>query len=160
MTLDEQLELLAKFPQAVKAAALDAEDRLVDVLGTVSSVSSAVASWKRGAVSEVVDGEKGRDWVAKAGGSYKRSYNTTGLLSLISKEMQWSVAQTLGFMLNENMIEIKWKWTPLNKFLRDNNILALIIKREVEDGDEKFHIGEVWDSGYLSYKPIERDDDA
>jgi len=160
MTLDEQLELLAKFPQAVKAAAMDAEDRMVDVLGTVSSVTSSVASWKRGVVAEVVDGEKGRDWVAKAGGSWKRSYNTTGLLTLISGEMDWSLPQTLAFLLNNDIVRLEWRWTPLNKFLRDNNILSLIIKREVEDGDVKFHIGEVWDAGYLSYKPIERDDDA
>ena len=111
--MDEQLELLAKFPQAVKAAALDAEDRLVDVLGTVSGVQSAVASWKRGVVSEVASGEKGRQWVAKQGGAYERSYNTTGILSLIAEHNDWSLAQTLGFLLNNDIIRIEWRWTPL-----------------------------------------------
>ncbi len=155
MTLDEQLELLAKFPQAVKAAAVDAEDRLVDVLGTVSSVQAAIAAWKKGAVSEVSDGEQGRQWTAKEGGSYDRSYNTQGLLSLIGSTMNWTLPETLSYLMQADIIEIKWKWTPLKKFMRTNGVDALIIKKEIEDGDPKWHIGEWWKRGYMSYKPID-----
>ncbi len=155
MTLDEQLELLAKYPAAVKAATIDAEDRLVDVLGTVHSVQSQLAEWKKNTVSEVSDGERGRMWFTKQGGTYQRSYNTSSLLVKLMPE-GGSLAQTLAMLLRLNVISIKWNWMPLKKLIRDRSDIR-IIKKEIEDGDPEWDIGEWWKSGYMSYKPVTKD---
>jgi len=157
ITFDEQLDLIAKYPQAVKAATLAAEDRLVDLVGTVSSNQARIREWKKGATAEMSDGEKGRRWFAVQGGSYQRSYNTQSLLAKLTDE-DGTLASTLAYLLQSGVITLKWNWTPLKKLIRERTNIR-IIKKEIDDGDPDWDIGEWWKSGYISFKPVENEEE-
>ena len=158
ITFDEQLDLIAKYPQAVKAATLAAEDRLVDLVGTVSSNQAAIREWKKGATAEMSDGERGKRWMAVQKGAYQRSYNTDMLLAKLARTDGGTLASTLAFLLQTKVITLKWNWTPLKKLIRERMDIR-IIKKEIEDGDLEWDIGEWWKPGYLSFKPVETEEE-
>lgn len=152
-SIDEQIDMLAAYPSAVKHAIVNSEDRLVDVIGQVHSNQARIREIKRHAISEIDDGEKGKRWKAEVGGSYKRSYNTESLLAKLS-EGHASLAHALAFLLQTGVIKLQWNWTPLKKLIRERNDIK-IIKREVADGDPEYDIGEYWDPSNPTYKPVE-----
>lgn len=151
--IDQMIDAISLYPAAVKLAITNSEDRLVDVIGQVHSNQARIREMKKGAVSEIGDGERGKRWMAVIGGSYERSYNTQSLLSKLTAEGS-TLAQTLAFLLQTGVITIKWNWTPLKKLIRDRSDIR-IIKKEISDGDPEWDIGEYWKSGNPTYKPIE-----
>jgi len=151
--IDQMIDAIALYPQAVKLAITHSEDRLVDVIGQVHSNQARIREMKKHAISEIGDGEQGKRWKAEVGGSYKRSYNTSSLLAKL-QEGTTGLAATLQFLLQAGVIKITWNWTPLKKLIRERNDIK-IIKREVADGDPEYDIGEYWDPSNPTYKPIE-----
>ena len=151
--IDQMIDAISLYPQAVKLAITNSEDRLVDVIGQVHSNQARIRDMKKGAISEIGDGERGKRWMAVIGGSYKRSYNTSSLLAKLMSA-DGSLATTLQFLLQTGVISITWNWTPLKKLIRDKPEIR-IIKKEISDGDPKWDIGEYWQSGNPTYKAIE-----
>ena len=151
--IDQMIDAISLYPQAVKLAITNSEDRLVDVIGQVHSNQARIRDMKKHAISEIHDGEKGKRWYAEVGGSYKRSYNTQSLLAKLGSQGS-GLAATLQFLLQTGVIEIKWNWTPLKKLIRERTDIK-IIKREVADGDPEYDIGEYWDPSNPTYKPVE-----
>ena len=151
--IDQMIDALSLYPQAVKLAIVNSEDRLVDVIGQVHSNQAQIRDMKKHAISEIDNGEQGKRWRAEIGGSYKRSYNTQSLLAKLT-DKGGSLASTLAFLMQTGVIKIQWNWTPLNKLIRGNSDIK-IIKREIEDGDPEYDIGEYWDPSNPTYKPVE-----
>lgn len=154
--IDQMIDALSLYPSAVKVAIANSEDRLIDVIGQVHSNQAAIRSMKKSAVSEINDGEKGKRWLAVVSGAYKRSYNTQGLLAKLTPK-DGTLASTLGFLLTSGVITLKWNWTPLKKLMRETDVQFKIIKREVADGDPEYDIGEYWEAGNPTYKPVEEE---
>lgn len=157
LSLDERLDLLAKYPAAVKAAIIDSEDRLVDVLGTVHSVQAQIQKLKLDASTELDYSDTGRRWQADQDGKNQRTYNTQSLLAKLSDG--GALGTTLRWLMHLGVISIKWNWEPLQKLIRDRDDINFV-KHDIDDGDPEHDIGEWWKYGRHTYTPVEEDTDA
>jgi hypothetical protein len=154
--LETKLDLLDKYPAAVKAAIMEAKDEseLVDVLGTVMSVRRRVDGQRRLASSEVTPtatehikaGERHTVEVAR---SANRSYNTPELMKLMQDN-----GLTILDLLDIDVLRISWRWTDLKNFVERRGIKLKVVKKEIPElGDsDGAHVGEYWTDGNPSWK--------
>jgi len=144
-------------PRVAKAAVMAArnDDELADTVGTLNSVRAAIQQLKVSTQTELPDGAGGSRWLYTAERKSHRSYNTS---SLILKAMNAigspNFGQALRFLIEKGVITIKWNWTPLQQLIRDHNIEVTVVRHEIEDGDPNADIGEWWDDGKHTLKPV------
>ena len=146
--LETKLDLLEMYPAAVKQAIMEAQSdtEMVDVLGTVASVTRRVNEQRRLATPEVVptsdEGElKGERHMVEVSRSATRSYNTAALM----KTMQ-DGGMTLMDLIEMNVVNLSWRWTELKNFAHRRGMDLRMSKDSVlELGDiDGPHVGEVW----------------
>ena len=158
LDFDTVVEMIEEFPKQVKWAIEHApEDRMVDMLGTINSVATAINVAKRRAASEIQDGDHGKTWVAEQGRKGMRSYNTSSLLRIIADTFEQSenMLATLMYLLGAEVITIKWSWTNLSNLIRKENLDLRVARHEITDGDPEYDIGEFWTDGPVRYVPRE-----
>lgn len=150
--------VLKYMPDQVRKAIAAAEDtaELVDVLGTVHSVTAIISGIKRRAASEVESGDAGRRWYLQRGRVAKRTYND---MSLILKFQQaWkhkSATMTIGELIDEGVLELKWNWTPLDKLISEYEMtLSSVTGRSVTSGDD-YDVGIEWGNKSPSYVALD-----
>lgn len=149
--LRTKVDLLAKYPAAVKDAIMTAEsdEELLDVLGTVVATSRRVTEERRLAQAEVLptaaEGRKsGEDWSVEVLRQARRTYNTPAIM----KTMQDNGISFLDLM-DANVMTVSWRWTDLKRYADQRGIKLLIQPSEVPtmgQPDGK-HIGEIWGEG-------------
>jgi hypothetical protein len=152
----ERIDVLESVPKLLHDAILEAEgDELIDVLGTANSIQTRIGSIKRLAATEVVDGEHGSKWRFEQGRKGVRSYNTNGLLAAIRQQAGLdSLQSVITFLLGRGVVTLKWNWQPLEKLIKQYNLDLRVGRREVEDGDPDYEIGEYWTNASPSYKAV------
>ena len=149
--LRTKVDLLSKYPAAVKDAIMTAEsdEELLDVLGTVVANTRRVSEERRLAQAEVLptaaEGTKGgEDWAVEVKRAAKRTMNTPAIM----KTMQDNGISFLDLM-QANVMSVSWRWTDLKRYADQRGIKLIIEAHEVPsmgqpDGS---HIGEVWGEG-------------
>ena len=154
--LRTKVDLLAKYPAAVKEAILTAQsdEELLDVLGTVVANTRMVSEQRRLAQSEVLPTahevtKSGELWSVEVRRAAKRTYNTPAIL----KTMQDNGVSFLD-LLSANVMSVGWKWQNLTRYAEQRGIRLTTEGREVpEMGDpEGSHIGEIWGDGSPSWR--------
>jgi len=154
--LETKLDLLDKYPAAVKDAIMTAknDEELVDVLGTVMSVRRRVDSERRMAATEVTPTaaehtKAGERHYVEVSRTAKRSFNTPELMKLM---------QGKGFslldLLDHDVLRITWRWTDLKNFAERRDIKLVKVKQEIPElGDsDGAMVGEYWEDGNPSWK--------
>jgi len=149
--LRTKVDMLGKYPAAVKDAIMTAEDEgeLLDVLGTVVANTRRVSEERRLAQTEVLptaaEGHKsGEDWMVEVKRQATRTMNTPALM----KTMQEHGISFLDLM-EANVMSVSWRWTDLKRYADQRGIKLLVEAHEVPtmgqpDGS---HIGEIWKDG-------------
>jgi hypothetical protein len=165
MASDEELEFntviegIEQFPRQVKWALAHApENRMVDVLGTINSVATAINIAKRSAASEMHAGDTGETWEVEQGRRGMRSYNTSGMLSTIGNHMQHSqVWTTIKMLMDTGVLKLEWSWTNLEKLIKVMNLDLRVARHEIEEGDPDYDMGEYWDDAPVKYVPRKKE---
>ena len=158
VTFDEQLRLIAMYPAAVKQAALNSEDRLVDLVGIVHSNQSAIRGMKRGWMAEIEDGDRGHNYEIQIPAPRDRSYNTSALLEKLMAAGEMTLPQLLQYLVMSDVIRINWQWTNLKRELRVAGIGVRIAGHEIADGDPDWDIGEIDGKGSPKFVPLETEE--
>ena len=148
--LNGRIEVIDAYPEAVKAAIMEAKtDReLVDVIGSIKSAERRYKVDVQGAVAEVKPEAnhvlKGDVYAVETKNEAKRSYNTPNLMTKFQAE-----GVTLLDMLDAGVLTLSWRWMDLKRFAKSRGIDLDIVEREVPtmDSKEKADIGELWDTG-------------
>lgn len=156
MSTTERIVALNTVPGLVQQAILEAEgDELIDVLGTANSIQSQIGTIKRTAASEISDGDHGERWEFTQGREAKRSYNTDGLFTRMLEDLPIEdLPHLLMFLMGRGVIRFNWQWTPLLKLIKEYNLDLKTVRREIEDGDPDYEIGEYWKDASPSYKAV------
>ena len=156
--LTSKLDLLEKYPAAVKDAIMTAQDEseLVDVLGTIVANSRRVTEERRMAQAEVLptaaEGLKvGDRHTVEVRRAAKRTYSTPAIM----KVMQANGVSFLD-MLHAGVFTLSWRWTDLKRFAEMRGIKLVVEAHEVNamgepDGEQ---VGEVWGDGNPAWKPV------
>ena len=160
LTLDERLDFLEMYPTAVKKAIADAGDRLVDVVGVITTNTRQVAEQKKMAVSELVTGERGQRWSIEQGRKADRSYNTPGILAALLADYDGTLLELLLHLRTIDVVRLSWQWTKLDKFANDLGVELRKSRVQIEDDDDTYLVGEVWGDGSASFQPINEEDDG
>jgi hypothetical protein len=128
---------LKALPRLVKELILNAtEEERVDVLGEVRFVEKAVAAERQMAMSEIHRGAEGQDWYVKQPRACTRSYNDSALLLKVADAKGMTLMQTIGFLLQNNVLVFEWKWTNLKELVRELKLETTIVQREIIAGDQ------------------------
>ena len=154
--LETKLDLLDKYPAAVKDAIMEAknDEELIDVLGTTMSVRRRVDVQRRLAQSEVAPTaaehvKAGERHTVEVSRSAKRSFNTPALMTLLQDK-----GMSLLDLLDHDILRITWRWTDLKNFAERRDIKLTIVDREIPElGDsDGAQVGEYWEDGNPSWK--------
>lgn len=145
---------LAQYPQQVKQAIMLAQGdgEMVDVLGTVNSVERHVGDQRRRAAAELEPGIEGDFWEFGQGRIAKRSYNTTSLLNKFIRARDESLLGVIIWLIDNDILRVSWQWKKLQAAVNRYDISLSIAKHEIQDGDVKHDIGEVWGWGSPKYE--------
>lgn len=150
---------LKALPNQVREMILGAtESERIDVLGEVREVEKALASERKLAMSEIEKDSEGTEWYVDQGRVCKRSYNDSALLVAIADAKGLGPLAAIGYLLQEGIITLNWKWKPkkglgLKRLIEDLGITVKTVQREIISGDDA-DIGENWVDGYASTKLI------
>lgn len=156
--LASKLDLLEKYPAAVKDAIMTAESEteLVDVLGTIVGNTRRVTEERRLAQAEVLptaqEGMKRGDrHTVEVRRSAKRTFSTPAIMTIMQ-------ANGISFLdlLNAGVFTISWRWTQLKQFAEARGIKLVVEAHEVAamgrpDGEQ---VGEVWGDGNPSWRAL------
>lgn len=148
-------------PKMAKRLLLAAEDtaQLVDALGTINSTERSLADERRLAASEVEPGDAGTVWSVEMNGKWNKSYDTPGLIAKFMDVYGLSPLQTLQTLIHEGILDLNWKWTPLQNAVKEHGLDLRVVNHEIEEGDDA-DVGRVWFEGYRKYVPTEKEDDG
>lgn len=140
--LKEAIDRIDTFPRDVKAALMEtrSDADVIDVIGTVKSVERRYKPLIRSATAEHAPGQGssvvGELHRADTPRVTDRSYNTPRLM----RKMQDN-GITFMDLIEHGVIDVKWRWTDLERFARTRGIDLTIVGHEVtemganEDGD-------------------------
>lgn len=148
--LAEALARLDTYPEAVRDALMQtrSDEDEIDVIGRVKSVERRYKPYIQQATAELElepgvpkHGEHHTVEVTRAA---QRSYNTANLLRLMQDN-----GITIMDLVDHGVIDIKWRWTELDRFTNRRGIELTKVSRELTPlGDEEGHVGEVWGTSY------------
>lgn len=145
---------LKALPKVVKAMIIDAtETETIDILGEVREVEKKLASERKMAMSEIPKGSEGEDWWVKQGRKCNRTYNDSQLLIKVADAKDMTPIQAIGFLLNNRILTIEWRWTELKELIHELKLETLIANRPILAGDQA-DIGEDWVDDYASLEPV------
>jgi hypothetical protein len=154
LKLKRALTNLSKTPDKVQAAYLltEGDEDTVDLLGTVKKIEQQLAVFRRNLEAETPTQTTGTKTHIKIPRSCKRSYNNSGLMAAMSTWLNLDGVALIGELVARKIINpIGWRWTETEQALTTAGIPIRKINREVEDGDMKYDIGEVWTDGSAEY---------
>lgn len=129
------------------------EDEAVDVVGEVAAIIRDLQDFNKSLKSEMAPEATGRGYVATTSRSAKRSYNTQGLLAATVAAMDtrreagtppFSLFDALKALMAADAVRLTWRWTELQAAAIEYDIPMTIVRHEIEDGDLKALVGEVW----------------
>jgi len=123
-------------------------DEMVDTIGRLKALEGRLARYRKDLESEVVAGDTGDEFKVTGSRSATRSYNTNGLLAAFAD------SGGLAALLAEDAVRLTWRWSELQTASQRHDVTMAIAKHEIEDGDPKALIGEVWEDK-TAVKPIE-----
>ena len=154
--LEKKLELLGKYPAAVKKAIMSAktDEEMVDVLGTVMSNRRRVDTERRLAASEITPTAAehtfaGERHSVSVNRSANRSFSTPALMKLLQDN-----GFTLLDLLESDVLRVSWRWTELKNFAERRDIKLDIVDKEIPELGEADgpHVGEYWTDGNPTWK--------
>ena len=152
--LKRALTTLSKTPDKARAALTltEGDEDVVDLLGTVKKIEQQLGAFRRGLEKETPSDTTGTRSSVHIPRSCKRTFNTQSLMAAMGNWLQLSGTPLLGELIARKIINpIGWRWTELDGAMTAAGIPFRKIDREVEDGDMKFDIGEVWTDGSAKY---------
>ena len=150
--------MLKALPKMARELVLNSsEDEIVDVVAEIRETEKGLADERKLAMTEIEGGARGREWYVAQSRQAKRSYNDMSLLTKIADAMDMSLLQSIGWLLNNGIITIGWKWTPLKELVRELGVEITTAQREITAGDPA-DVGEVWKDSYPSFKRIEKEE--
>ncbi len=130
------------------------EDEAVDVVGEVAAIIRDLQAFTRSLKSEMAPEATGRGYVATTTRSAKRSFNTQGLLAATQEAMAEQIMEdesrhvtmvdALKALMAVDAVRLTWRWTELQAAAIEHDIPMTIVRHEIEDGDPKALVGEVW----------------
>lgn len=91
----------------------------------------------------------------------ERSYNTPGLLTLFTEALDMPLSQVVASLSRdtanrERVLDLKWRWTPLQNYARQLGVKLNIRDGEVEDDLDGPHVGVVKKQTGVDRVPIVR----
>ncbi len=148
-SFEEKLDLIEKFPAAVRAAVMAARNPsdMVDVLGTVNSAAGRANEEKRLAASELESGSIGNRWSVEIGRRATRNYNTLALMKDI-----YNGGVTIMDLIELDVVRIQWQWSNLRKLFDQSETMPKLRITQGDMGDS--HVQEDWKDGYPKYTPL------
>lgn len=129
------------------------EDEAVDVVGEVAAIIRNLQDFNKSLKSEMAPEATGRGYVATTSRSATRSYNTQGLLAATVDAMDmrrpsgtppFSLLDAMKALMDADAVRLTWRWTELQAVAIEYDIPMTIVRHEIEDGDPKALVGEVW----------------
>lgn len=120
------------------------EDSAVDVVGEVQRLERRLTDFRRMLVSELPAGVEGDVYRVEERNSASRTYNTNGILAAFTGAIEEGPEQALSDLLMERAVELKWRWTQLQRAANKYDVTLTIAHHEIEDGDPEALVGEVW----------------
>ena len=148
------LEHIEAFPALCKQALLtaDGDAERIDVLTYIKSSEQQLGKLRRSNEAELDYGiTEGETTQVEIGRRAVRSYNTSKLLLMFMTHLDEGFINTLGWLRNHGVVTVNWNWTPLQRATERLGIGLSIAKEEIEDGDPKWDVGEVWKNASASY---------
>ena len=119
------------------------EESAVDVIGTIQTLVKKLddpwgkAGLRQKLMTELAPAAVGDGYKAIESRSAVRSYNTNGLLAAFGG---------LAPLVEANAVELKWRWSDLQRAADRFDVALTVAKHEIADGDPEALIGEVWKS--------------
>ena len=153
MTIDEMLDMLERYPAAVKGTISVAGDRLVDVIGVVHSNQAQIRDQKRLAMSEL-EPAVGQRWSMEQGRQAKRTYNTPGILAAILAKWEGDLLSLLLHLQAIDVLRFGWQWSKLDQFAYSLALPLTKAPTEISDDDPKYLVGEVWGPASPKFEPV------
>ena len=127
------------------------EAEAVDVIGEVSAIVRDLNALVKALKAELAPAATGTRYQAAESRSAKRSYNTAGLLSATAEALREvpghpdaGTFDALRALMDADAVRLTWRWTELQAIAVELDIPMTIVRHEIEDGDPKAHVGEVW----------------
>ena len=130
------------------------EDDAVDVVGEVAAIIRDLQAFNKSLKAEMAPEATGRGYVATTSRSAKRSYNTQGILFATQEAMAERIMEdeqrhvtmvdALKALMDKDAVRLTWRWTELQAAAIDYDFPMTIVRHEIEDGDPKAMVGEVW----------------
>jgi len=158
--LDDALDLLEKYPVAMKMAIRDAGERLPDVIGVMHSNQAQIRDMKRIYASELEDGEAGSRWQVELAPKNDYSYNTQGILAAFLGEWEGTLAELLVFLIHRDVLRPDWQLTKLRNLATEMGVSLTTAGKEIEDGDNKAQIGKIKGKAYPKFLPVTEEEDG
>jgi hypothetical protein len=149
--LSGKVRKVEAIPKVVEAAVMEAKtpEEMVDVIGAVKGAERKYKPIISGAAAEhapsaggFIRGEKHNVETKRQA---SRSYHTNNLLTKAYAE-----GYSIQDLIDAGVMEIKWRWTELERFSRTRGVDLDVVEREVNslDKKEKADVGESWGDGY------------
>ena len=153
MTLEAELDTLARFPQLARELLLAQtnDEAIVDVLGSIRSAEVGLADVRKMGASEIEDGTEGERFAFSQSPISKKTYNTHSLLAKFTMAWEAKPLEVIRRLVEMDVIRLSWQYKKLLAAARTAQVNLVTSNNEVLDGDVMIDIGRVWKNGYPSY---------
>jgi hypothetical protein len=159
LPFDTMLDLLEKYPPAVKQAMILAGDRMPDVTGIMHSNAAQIKDLKRQGQSELENGDAGKRWRTVIDPKNDYTFNTLGLFQAFLAEWEGSFIDLMLFLIANDCVRLDWQLTKTTKMATTMGVDITISGKEVDDSSDA-QIGKVRGKAYPTYKPITEEKDG
>ena len=149
--LSAKVRKIEGIPKVVEEGVMEANtsEEMVDVIGAVKAAERKYKPIISGAAAETAPTSggfvRGEKHSVETKRQAARSYHTNNLLTKMYAE-----GYSIQDLIDTGVLEIKWRWTELERFSRTRGVDLAIVEREVNtlDKKEKADVGENWGDGY------------
>lgn len=151
------MDLLRRVVEVIEDELADAGGPdFIDFMGEAREAERRLADVRRGLEAETEHGTRGNVYRVTFGTSTSRSYNTSALLRDFMKALDASMVSTILWLRDAGALEFSWKYSKLRTAAYKADVQLNEAMREITDGNDSAHIGEVRKRGSASYEPIEQ----
>ena len=115
--------------------------QIIDEVGELGALIKKLTAIKRALMSELPGPVRGDKYQLTEINEAKRTYNSAVILKSFA-ENEW----TLQDLIRADAVRLTWRWSQLNRAVRDARVMVTIAQREIDDdGDlDGPMVGEVW----------------
>lgn len=124
-------------------------EEVADVVGELRHIETLMAEWRRGLVAETPEAE-GKKYRTVKKRRAKRSFDKDKIIldlqaAMAKEHGQASAWDAVRELMKGHAIRLTVRWSDLKKLYALWDIPITVAAHEIEDGDGKAHVGEIWE---------------